>query len=60
MAFPIEFFLLAVPAILIAGIGKSGFTSGGGVIALVLMSLWVSPQIAAGIMLPLLDRKSVV
>ena len=60
MAFPIEFFLLAVPAILIAGIGKSGFTSGGGVIALVLMSLWVSPQVAAGIMLPLLVMMDVL
>ena len=49
-----EFYVVATIGVLLAGIGKSGFTSGGGMASVVLMSLFVTPQVSAGIMLPLL------
>jgi uncharacterized membrane protein YfcA len=48
------FYVLAVIAILIAGIAKSGFGGGLGVLSVPLMSLVISPPKAAAIMLPLL------
>jgi uncharacterized membrane protein YfcA len=50
----LSFYLVAFPAILIAGISKGGFGGGLVVIAVPLMSLVISPIQAAGIMLPLL------
>ncbi len=38
------FYVLAVPAVLIAGISKAGFGGGVGVMAVPLMSLAVAPQ----------------
>lgn len=51
---PIEFFLLAVPAVMIAGISKGGIGGGLGVMAVPMMALVISPVQAAGIMLPIL------
>ena len=48
------FYLLAVIAVLLVGISKSGFGSGIGVLGVPLMALVIPPQQAAGIMLPLL------
>ncbi|MEE8271092.1 MAG: sulfite exporter TauE/SafE family protein [Alphaproteobacteria bacterium] len=48
------FYVLAVPAVLIAGISKAGFGGGVGVMAVPLMSLAVAPQQAAAVMLPIL------
>ena len=48
------FYAVAVPAVLIAGVGKTGFGGGLGVIAVPLMSLMISPVQAAAIMLPIL------
>jgi len=48
------FYVVAVPAVIIAGIGKTGFGGGLGVIAVPLMSLVISPIQAAAIMLPIL------
>ncbi len=48
------FYVLAVPAVLIAGISKGGFGSGLVVLAVPLMSLRVPPPQAAAIMLPIL------
>ncbi|OSQ35634.1 sulfite exporter TauE/SafE family protein [Thalassospira mesophila] len=48
------FYLVAVPAVLIAGVSKSGFGGGLGIISVPLMALAVSPQAAAAIMLPIL------
>lgn len=48
------FYLIAVPAILIVGIGKGGFAGGLGIIAVPLLALVTSPIQAAGIMLPIL------
>ncbi|MEE8544347.1 MAG: sulfite exporter TauE/SafE family protein [Alphaproteobacteria bacterium] len=48
------FYLIAVPAILVAGISKGGFGGGVGLLAVPAMALVVPPLQAAGIMLPLL------
>jgi len=48
------FYLVAVPAVLLAGISKGGFGGGLGVLAVPLMALFVSPLQAAAIMLPIL------
>ncbi len=48
------FYVLAVPAVLIAGISKGGFGGGLGVVSVPLMALVIAPQQAAAIMLPLL------
>lgn len=48
------FYLMAIPATLIVGISKGGFGGGLGLIAVPMISLAVSPTIAAAIMLPIL------
>ena len=48
-----RFFLVAIPAVIILGIGKGGF-AGIGMISLPLMSLVLPPLQAASIMLPIL------
>lgn len=48
------FWLIAIPAVLITGISKSGFAGGIGIIAVPLLALQVDPLRAAAIMLPLL------
>ncbi|WP_397476361.1 sulfite exporter TauE/SafE family protein [Pusillimonas sp.] len=48
------FYLIAVPAVLIVGIGKGGFAGGLGMLAVPLLALVTSPIQAAGIMLPIL------
>lgn len=50
----IEFYCVAAAAVLITGISKSGFAGGVGVLAVPLISLFVTPQFAAAIMLPIL------
>ena len=49
-----NFYLVAVPAVLIYGIAKGGFGGGVVVVAVPLMSLVVSPLTAAAILLPIL------
>lgn len=46
--------LVAVPAVLIVGISKGGFGGGLGMLAVPLLSLMMSPVVAAAIMLPIL------
>ena len=48
------FYITAVPAVLIYGIGKGGFGGAMGVIAVPLMALAVSPMQAAAVLLPIL------
>ncbi|WP_142849879.1 sulfite exporter TauE/SafE family protein [Telmatospirillum sp. J64-1] len=48
------FWLVAVPAVLIVGISKGGFGGGIGMVGVPLMSLAISPNMAAAIMLPIL------
>lgn len=48
------FYLVATPAVLLAGISKGGFAGGLGVLSVPLMALVIPPTQAAGIMLPIL------
>jgi uncharacterized membrane protein YfcA len=48
------FYALAIPAILVTGISKSGFGGAMGGLAVPLMALVIAPAEAAGIMLPIL------
>lgn len=48
------FYLVTALAILITGISKSGFGGGLGVMAVPLMSLFIAPQVAAAILMPIL------
>jgi uncharacterized membrane protein YfcA len=52
--FPLGFYAVAVIAIRITGIAKGGFGQGSGGIAVPLMSIFIAPPEAAGIMLPIL------
>lgn len=52
--FPLAFYPVAVVAILITGISKGGFGQGSGGLAVPLMSMFIVPAEAAGIMLPIL------
>jgi len=52
--FPLAFYPVAVIAILLSGIGKGGFGTGSGGVAVPLMSIFIAPAEAAGIMLPIL------
>ncbi len=54
MTLDLTFFLLAIPAVIFAGISKGGFGSGAAFVAAPLMALVVEPAIAVGLMLPLL------
>lgn len=48
------FFAVAIVAILLTGFSKSGFGGGLGVMAVPMMSLFVTPQFAAAVMMPIL------
>jgi uncharacterized membrane protein YfcA len=50
----INFYLVAIPAVLVYGIAKGGFGGALGVIAVPLMCLVVSPKTAASVLLPIL------
>ena len=52
--FPPAFYPVAIVAILLTGIAKGGFGAGAGGIAVPLMSIFIAPPEAAGIMLPIL------
>jgi uncharacterized protein len=53
-AFPLAFYPVAIVAILLTGISKGGFGAGSGGLAVPLMSIFIAPPEAAGIMLPIL------
>ncbi|MDD9921569.1 MAG: sulfite exporter TauE/SafE family protein [Boseongicola sp.] len=54
MTLDLTFFLLAVPAVIFAGISKGGFGSGAAFAAAPLMALIIEPALAVGLMLPIL------
>ena len=54
MTLDATFFLLAIPAVIFAGISKGGFGSGAAFVAAPILALVVDPTLALGIMLPLL------
>lgn len=54
MLYELVFWIVAIPAVYLTGVSKSGFAGGIGVITVPLMSLVINPILAAAIMLPLL------
>lgn len=50
----LEFYLVAAAAVVLTGISKSGFAGGLGLLAVPMMSLFQTPQLAAVIMMPIL------
>lgn len=54
MNVPPEFYVVAAVAIILTGLSKSGFGGGLGIMAVPLMSLFVTPQFAAAVMMPIL------
>ncbi len=52
--FPLAFYPVAILGILLSGIAKGGFGTGSGGVAVPLMSIFIAPPEAAGIMLPIL------
>ena len=54
MTLDLTFFLVAIPAVMFAGISKGGFGSGAAFVAAPLLALIVDPALAVGLMLPLL------
>ncbi|MEO1173971.1 MAG: sulfite exporter TauE/SafE family protein [Myxococcota bacterium] len=54
MELDLIFFAVAIPAILFAGVSKGGFGSGASFAAAPLLALAIPPQLAVGVLLPLL------
>ena len=54
MELGLAFFAVAIPAVLLAGISKGGFGSGGAFVATPLLALVIEPAVAVATMLPLL------
>ena len=50
----LQFFGLAIPAVLFAAVSKAGFGSGASFVAAAILALIVEPGVALGVMLPLL------
>lgn len=50
----LTFFLVGIPAVMLAGISKGGFGSGASFVAAPLMALILPPEMALGILMPLL------
>lgn len=48
------FYLVAASAVLLTGLSKSGFGGGLGVMSVPLMSLFISPQLAVGVLMPVI------
>ena len=54
MEFGLSFYLIAALIVFLTGISKAGFGAGVEMMAVPVMALFISPVIAAGIMLPIL------
>lgn len=54
MDLPLLFYIASASAIILTGISKSGFAGGLGVLAVPLMSIFVAPQFAAAVLMPIL------
>ncbi|MET1413125.1 sulfite exporter TauE/SafE family protein [Roseibium sp. HPY-6] len=60
MTLPLSFFLLSAAAIFLTGLSKSGFGGGLGVLSVPLMSLFVTPQFAVAVLMPLLIATDII
>lgn len=54
MEFSTSFYIIAACAVVITGVSKSGFGGGLGVMSVPLMSLYIAPQLAVAILMPIL------
>ncbi|MEM1234563.1 MAG: sulfite exporter TauE/SafE family protein [Pseudomonadota bacterium] len=54
IAFDLTFFAVAIPAVIFAGVSKGGFGSGASFASAAILALILPPEIALGMMLPLL------
>ncbi len=52
--YPVAFYAVAIAAVMITGVFKGGFGQGSGGVAVPMMSAFIAPAEAAGIMLPIL------
>lgn len=60
MELSVAFFVVTAGAVLITGISKSGFGGGLGVMSVPLMSLFIAPQFAAAILMPILLAMDII
>lgn len=60
MALPLSSFLVAAVAVFLTGLSKSGFGGGLGVVSVPLMCLFVEPQFAVAILIPVLIAMDVI
>lgn len=54
MVLDLTFFMIAIPAVIFAGMSKGGFGSGAAFAATPILALVIDPRLALGLMLPLL------
>jgi uncharacterized membrane protein YfcA len=54
LEFDFTFFAIAIPAVLFAGVSKGGFGAGASFAATPILALVLPPEMALGILLPLL------
>ncbi|WP_420335208.1 sulfite exporter TauE/SafE family protein [Roseibium sp.] len=54
MTFPLSFYLVSAAAIFLTGLSKSGFGGGLGVVSVPALSLFVEPQFAVAVLMPIL------
>lgn len=60
MDLPLSFYIISAIAITVTGISKSGFAGGLGVMNVPLLSLFVTPQFALAVMMPILIVMDVI
>jgi len=57
---PLSFFVVAAAAVLLTGLSKSGFGGGLGVVSVPVLSVFVEPQFAVAVLMPLLITMDVI
>jgi len=60
MTLPLSFYLVTAAAVFVTGLSKSGFGGGLGVISVPMLSLFVEPQFAVAVLMPLLITMDVI
>ena len=54
MTLPLSFYLVTAAAVFVTGLSKAGFGGGLGVISVPMLSMFVEPQFAVAVLMPLL------
>ncbi|WP_305984858.1 sulfite exporter TauE/SafE family protein [Roseibium sp. MMSF_3544] len=60
MTLPLSFYLVTAAAVFVTGLSKSGFGGGLGVVSVPMLSLFVEPQFAVAVLMPLLITMDVI